>query len=99
VCTVGARAGVSLTDAGGTLLADTPTPNGPSLDIAPGGHATGFTQWTNWCGTKPPANPLTIRVHPQGGTEPLLSFTSDPPPCNAPGNPSIATPIDLSLVP
>ena len=33
------------------------------------GHATGFTQWTNWCPARPPANPLTLTVQAVGADQ------------------------------
>lgn len=97
ICSVPSLIGVTLKAADGSTIASTPPQGGPTLELKPGAHATGFTQWTNWCKSEPPANPLTLVIQDRDGVP--IEFTSDPPPCNGPGKPTTMTPIELSAAP
>jgi hypothetical protein len=94
-CAVGAMLSVTLTAADGNEIATGDSVNPQVLQVPPGGQVTGFVQWTNWCQTRPPTNPLTLTIHANAG-DVALQFSADQPPCNAPGRPSDVTPLQLS---
>lgn len=89
--------GVTLRSPNGSVIATAASENGPIFQVQPGQTASGFSQWTNWCGPMPPG-PLTLSILAEGAGEPL-PFTTDTPPCTSPGKPSNVTPLTMTVAP
>lgn len=99
-CTIAALVGVKLVAGDGSVIAQSTGGNAPTVRVAPGGHVTGFVQWTNWCPARPPAAPVAVvisEVDPPVTLGPVDA--SSPPLCNATGKPSAVSPLQLSSVP
>jgi hypothetical protein len=99
-CDVAELLEVRITAGDGSVVAASDAAAGGRFQIPAGGHATGFVQWTNWCGAGAPAEPLTLVVRDAGRLASLaLNVPSGPPPCTSRAKPSSLTQLQLSLVP
>jgi hypothetical protein len=92
-CSLGGPPGASLLDGNGTILAASTglVGGGPSIDLEAGSFAQVLVSVRNWCGA-PPQGPIGVGLTLPDGSQIVAAPGPDaqfePPPCNAPGQPT-----------